>query len=71
MKIVMVIIFCMGANCQTIYDTEYYDSVESCVAESAVVSKYMEQSYPGSTGQVYCMAEDQFNQMQEQYTPYN
>ena len=60
MKIIMVIIICFGANCQTIWDKQLYSTVDDCLAASTPVREYMMQVYPTSAGQIYCMSEEEF-----------
>jgi|TARA_B100001964_G_C13862705_1_gene435178 hypothetical protein len=61
MKIIMVIIICFGANCQAIWEKQYYPTVEECVTASASVKQYMMDVYPNSSGEIHCMTESEFN----------
>jgi len=60
MNVIMVIILCFGANCQAIWEKDYYPSIEECVAESAPVKQYMMDVYPNSSGEIHCMTEGKF-----------
>ena len=60
MKIIMVIIICFGANCQAIWEKNYYPSIEECVTASAPVKIYMMDVYPNSSGEIHCMTEGEF-----------
>lgn len=66
MKFIMVIVFCMYGNCQTIYEENMYDSLDSCLQSSHSVSQYMKDTYPGSTGEIYCMKYEDFKKLEEQ-----
>ena len=61
MKVIMVIIICFGANCQAIWEKNYYPSIEECVTESAPVKSYMMDVYPDSAGEIHCMTEKIFD----------
>ena len=60
MKFIMVIIICFGANCQSLWDKQEYSTVDDCLAASGPDREYMMQVYPTSTGQIYCMNEEEF-----------
>jgi|TARA_Y100000296_G_scaffold53090_1_gene60852 hypothetical protein len=60
MKVIMVIIICFGANCQAIWEKNYYPSIEECVTASAPVKTYMMDVYPNSAGEIHCMTEGTF-----------
>ena len=60
MKFIMVIIICFGANCQTIWEKHYYPSLDECLTESTPVKDYMVRAYPNSSGEIYCMTEEEF-----------
>ena len=60
MKVIMVIIICFGANCQAIWEKNYYPSIEECVTASAPVKIYMIDVYPDSAGEIHCMTEEIF-----------
>jgi hypothetical protein len=62
MKTIMVIIICFGANCQAIWEKQWYPSLEDCFASSGVVRTYMMNTYPGSGGEIRCMTESEFTQ---------
>ena len=60
MKVIMVIIICFGANCQAIWEKNYYPSIEECITASAPVKSYMMDVYPESAGEIHCMTEGTF-----------
>ena len=65
MKFIMVIIICFGADCRAIYEEFNYESYEACISEAYGVSNYMQQTFPTSSGKVYCWDEDQFELFKE------
>ena len=60
MNVIMVIILCFGANCQAIWEKNYYPSIEECITASAPVKQYMMDVYPDSAGEIHCMTEKTF-----------
>ena len=60
MNVIMVIILCFGANCQAIWEKNYYPSIEECITASAPVKQYMMDVYPDSAGEIHCMTEGVF-----------
>ena len=60
MKVIMVIILCFGANCQAIWEKNYYPSIEECIIASAPVKGYMMNAYPNSAGEIHCMTKGEF-----------
>ena len=57
MKVIMVIIICFGANCQAIWEKDYYSSIAVCITASAPVKGYMMDAYPESASEIHCMTE--------------
>jgi hypothetical protein len=43
-----------------------YDSLDSCLQSSHSVSQYMKDTFPGSTGEIYCMKYEDFKKLEEQ-----
>ena len=61
MKFIMVIIICFGANCEAIWERVPYDSEVTCLQSTKSVASYMQGQYPNSSGEIYCMNEEQFD----------
>ena len=61
MKFIMVIIICFGANCQALWENTPYDSETICLENTKSVASYMQEIYPQSSGEIYCMNEEQFD----------
>ena len=62
MKFILVIIICIGANCNAVWEQSYYPTYESCVQVSQTVRQYMMNAYPESAGEIHCLTEDEFNE---------
>jgi len=60
MKFIMVIIICFGANCQALWENTPYDSETVCLENTKSVASYMQEVYPQSSGEIYCMNEEEF-----------
>ena len=61
MKFFMVVILCMAADvCETIYETEPYNTQYECQMEAATVRNYMIENYPMSAGEIYCLNQEEF-----------
>ena len=60
-KIFMVIIICVNQTCQGIWQNTTYPSIDDCLAASPVVKEYFMATLPESSGQIYCMLEENFN----------
>jgi heterodisulfide reductase subunit A-like polyferredoxin len=79
MKFIMVIIICFGANCQALWENIPYDSETACLQNTKSVASYMQEAYPNSSGEIYCMTQMQFDKFYKdledgmnlnlQYTP--
>lgn len=60
MKWIMIVMICWGTECQTMYEQYLYEKESDCLTEAAIVSDYAQMTYPGTTGQIYCLNEDEF-----------
>lgn len=74
MKFLMVIVICIaGMECQSIFEQHEYNSKEHCVNESQYVSQYMQEVFPNSNGQIFCLSREEFDaynkQLLEQQNP--
>ena len=61
MKFIMVIIICFGANCQALWENIPYDSETACLQNTKSVASYMQEAYPNSSGEIYCLTQMQFD----------
>ena len=62
MKFIMVIIMCISGQCNNMYEERLYDSKELCEAEGAVAKQYMIETYPESSGEIWCLTTDEFQE---------
>ena len=62
MKFIMVIIICFGADCKALWENTFnYNTAEECIQASAPVKSYMMDVYPTSSGEIYCMTKEEFD----------
>ena len=60
MKWILLVMICWGSNCQTIYEKHLYPSQDECLVQAEIVKNYATETYPNSTGQVWCLTEGEF-----------
>ena len=61
MKFFMVVIMCMAVDvCETVYETEPYNTQYECQQEAATVRNYMIETFPNSAGEIYCLNQEEF-----------
>lgn len=60
MKWILVVMMCVGMDCQTIYEQHLYDKEQDCLNEAKIVSAYAQKQFPNSSGQVYCLTTEEF-----------
>jgi len=67
MKFVLVVYMCLAGACESVYERDLYDTVEECKAASEEVRVVAQQMFPMSSGQVWCLTEDEFKKYQDYY----
>ena len=60
MKFILVVYMCMAGACESVYEQVPYDTMEACQLASQEVSKTAQEMFPMSTGQVWCLTEEEF-----------
>lgn len=65
MKFILVVYMCMAGACESVYEQKLYDTREQCEASGAEVKEYAMINLPQSSGQVYCLTEDEFIKYQD------
>ena len=60
-KFFMIIILCVYGECNGMWQNTTYPSIDDCLAASPVVKEYFMATLPESSGQIYCMLEENFN----------
>lgn len=69
MKFILVVYMCLAGACESVYEQKLYDTKVLCEAAGAEVKVYATQNFPQSSGEIYCMSEEQFKQYQDHYDP--
>ena len=62
MKFILVILICISGHCNNLYEERLYDTKALCEAEGAVAKQYMMETYPSSSGEIWCLTTDEFQQ---------
>ena len=62
MKFILVILICISGQCNNLYEEHLYDSKAACEAEGAMAKQYMMETYPSSSGEIWCLTTDEFQQ---------
>ena len=60
MKFILVLYMCIAGACESVYEQVPYDTVEECQKASEEVSITAQEMFPMSTGQVWCLTEEEF-----------
>ena len=61
MKYILVVYMCLAGACESVYEQVPYDTVEACQKASKEVSIVAQEMFPMSTGQVWCLTEQEFD----------
>ena len=67
MKFIMVVYLCLAGACESVYEQKLYDTIEDCQMASKEVMDYAKQAFPMSSGEIWCLDEEQFIKYQEYY----
>ena len=62
MKFIMVILICISGQCQNLFEEHLYDSKAACETEGAKAKQYMMETYPESSGEIWCLTMDEFQE---------
>ena len=62
MKFILVILICISGQCNNLYEEHLYDTKALCEAEGAVAKQYMMETYPNSSGEIWCLTTDEFQE---------
>ena len=60
---------CLAGACESVYELKKYDTKALCESAGEEVKIYAMQNFPQSSGQIYCLTEDEFKQYQEYFSP--
>ena len=69
MKFILVVYMCLAGACESVYEQKLNDTREQCEASGQEVKIYAMQNFPQSSGEVYCLTEDEFKQYQDYFDP--
>ena len=67
MKFVLVVYMCLAGACESVYELEKYDTLALCQSAGEEVKDYAMENFPQSSGEVYCLTEEEFKQYQDYY----
>ena len=67
MKFILVVYMCLAGACESVYEQKLYDTKALCEASGAEVKAYAMQNFPQSSGELYCLTEDEFIQYQDYF----
>ena len=67
MKFVLVVYMCLAGACESVYELEKYDTLALCQSAGEEVKAYAMEKFPQSSGEVYCLTEEEFKQYQDYY----
>ena len=65
-KFFMIIILCVYGECNGIWQNTTYATMDDCLAAAPPVKEYFMSAYPDSNGQIFCLAEEEFNKWKKQ-----
>jgi hypothetical protein len=57
----LVIIFCMFGECQNLDSPKAFASYGECHEQAQATAMLFNKQYPNSTGEIYCLTEDEYN----------
>ena len=60
MKFVLVVYLCLAGACEGVYEQKLYDTIEECKVASEEVKDMAQQMFPMSSGEAWCLSEDEF-----------
>ena len=61
MKFLMVMIICFAEDtCTAIFDTAQFNSYNECMAQAIPVSRYMQDVYANTAGEIQCLNEQDY-----------
>ncbi len=67
MKFIMVVYMCLAGACESVYEQKLYDTREQCYIAGEEVKDYAMQAFPQSSGEIWCLTEQEFKEYQDYY----
>tara|TARA_B100000579_G_C22528133_1_gene709419 strand:- start:64 stop:330 length:267 start_codon:yes stop_codon:yes gene_type:complete len=63
MKFLMVMIICFAEDaCQAVFDAAEFQTYDECMAQAMPVSKYMQEVYSNSSGEIHCLSQKDYTE---------
>ena len=62
---VMIICFATGV-CETLFDSNQYDTYNQCIDAANSTVLYMQETYPMSSGEIHCLDEMEIIQLEDE-----
>ena len=60
---------CMAGACESVFEQKMYDTKVLCEAAGEEIKVYAMQNFPQSSGEIYCMTEEEFKKYQDYFRP--
>jgi len=67
MKFILVVYMCLAGSCESVFEQKLYETREQCEISGQEVKEYAMINFPQSSGEVWCLTEDQFKEYQDYY----
>jgi len=68
MKFVLLVYMCIAGTCEGVYEQKLYDTQALCQQSADETKTYLMQKFPMSSGEIYCLTEDEFKKYQDAYS---
>ena len=69
MKVMLGVYMGLAGACESVYEQKLYDTREQCEISGQQVKEYAMINFPQSSGEIYCLTEEQFEKYQDHYDP--
>ena len=67
MKFVLLVYMCIAGTCESVYEQKLYDTQALCQQSADETKTYLMQKFPMSSGEIYCLTEEEFAKYQNYY----
>jgi hypothetical protein len=67
MKFILLVYMCIAGTCESVYEQKLYDSWALCQQSAEETKTYLMQKFPVSSGEIYCLTEEEFEKYQNYY----
>ena len=69
MKFVLLVYMCIAGSCESVYEQKLYDTRALCEQSASETKTYLMQKFPMSSGELWCLTEEEFKKYQNYYSP--